>query len=108
MEKGNGGIADMGNMEHTPVVKEVTKYHMGKVHGNAKRNEEMVMNYLKLLANGIVKKRLSPHEAHIIRERKKRLENCNRFWSMETYEAQNPCLRMSACHHSEVASIFFF
>ena len=79
----------MGNMEHTPVVKEVTKYHMGKVHGNAKRNEEMVMNYLKLLANGIVKKRLSPHEAHIIRERKKRLENCNRFWSMETYEASH-------------------
>lgn len=34
------------------------------------------------------------------------------FWkpqtSMETDEAQNPCLRMSACHHSEVASIFFF
>ena len=50
----------MESMEHTPIVKEVTKHHMGKVHGNAKRNEEMVMNYLKLLANGIVKKRLSP------------------------------------------------
>ena len=89
MEKGNGGIVNMESMEHTPIVKEVTKHHMGKVHGNAKRNEEMVMNYLKLLANGIVKKRLSPHEAHIIRERKKRLENCNRFWSMETYEASH-------------------
>lgn len=60
----------MENMEHTPIVKEVTKRHMGKVHGNAKRNEEMVMNYLKLLANGIVKKRLSPYEAQVLRERK--------------------------------------
>ena len=79
----------MGNMEHTPVVKEVTQRHMGKVHGNVRRNDEMVMNYLKLLANGIVKKRLSPYEAHVIRERKNRLENCNRFWSMETYEASH-------------------
>ena len=36
----------MGNMEHTPVVKEVTQRHMGKGHGNVMRNDEMVMNYL--------------------------------------------------------------
>ncbi|MEG1270933.1 MAG: protein rep, partial [Ruthenibacterium sp.] len=79
----------METMEHTPVVKEITKCHMGTVHGNVRRNEEMVLNYLKLLANGIVKKRLSPAEIHIMRERKKRLENCNRFWSMEIYEASH-------------------
>ena len=30
MEKGNGGIVNMESMEHTPIVKEVTKHHMGK------------------------------------------------------------------------------
>jgi hypothetical protein len=76
-------------MEHTPIVTEVTKHHMEKTHRNVKRNDEMVLNYLKLLANGIVKKHLSPYEVHVIRQRKKRLENCNRFWSMETYEASH-------------------
>lgn len=76
----------MGTMEQTPLVKELSEQTMSRINGNAARNSTMEYYFLKMLANGIVKKRMPPAEIGTLRSRMKRLQGCNRFWLTDTYE----------------------
>ena len=79
----------MGTMEQTTVVKEMSEYHRKRMYSNIGRNSRIEEYYLKMLAAGIVKKRMPPNEICTMRKRMKRLQNCNKFWSVETYEASH-------------------
>lgn len=79
----------MKEIKTQTVAKEVTQYRREQIYGNVTKNEKVVDCYQRMLANGIVKKRLSPTEIHTMRERMKRIRDCNRFWSVETYEASH-------------------
>ena len=62
----------MGTMEQTPLVKELSDQTMSRINGNATRNSTMEYYFLKMLANGIVKKRMPPAEIGSLRSRMKR------------------------------------
>lgn len=76
----------MKHIEHTPAVRAISQSHRKKIYRNVAHNGKMVEYYQRMLAEGIVNKSLSSSEIHNMRERMKRLQNCNVFWSMETYE----------------------
>ncbi len=77
----------MEELEQKRIAKEIPQYHREKMYRNLIRNERVSEYYLRLLVSGIVKKRLLPTEISAIKKRMKRLEDCNRFWLVETYEA---------------------
>lgn len=79
----------MEEMQSATIAKEISFYRRERMYGNLVRNDKMVECYQKLLVSGIVKKRMSPVEIRTLRERMKRLQNCNRFWSIETYETSH-------------------
>ena len=79
----------MKKRELIPMAKEVPQYCRERIYGNATKNEKVVDCYQRMLANGIVKKRLSDDEIHRMREQMKRIKECNRFWAVETYEASH-------------------
>lgn len=76
----------MEESEQKRIVKEIPKYHREKMYGNLIRNNRISEYYLRLLVSGIVKKRLLPAEISAMKKRMERLESCNRFWLVETYE----------------------
>lgn len=53
---------------------------------NATRNSKMEYYFPKMLANGIVKKRMPPAEIDTLRNRMKRLQGCHKFWLTDTYK----------------------
>lgn len=77
----------MEELKQQRMVKEIPKYHREKMYGNLIRNNRISEYYLRLLVSGIVKKRLLPAEVSAMKKRMKRLEDCNRFWLVEAYEA---------------------
>ncbi|MBQ7679536.1 MAG: protein rep, partial [Butyrivibrio sp.] len=76
----------MRTMEQTELVKQLSNTSMERINGNAARNSTMEYYFLKMLANGIVKKRMPPAEIGSLRNRMKRLQGCNKFWLTDTYE----------------------
>lgn len=79
----------MKEMESMPVVREISQYTRQKVYGNVIRNENMVYYYKLMLVEGIIKKRMTEDERCRLRSKIQRLENCNRFWSVEVYPSSN-------------------
>lgn len=76
----------MEHIKQTDLVKQLSTNTIERMSGNAVRNSKMEYYFLKLLANGIVKKRMSKAEITQLRNRLKRLQGCNKFWLTETYE----------------------
>ncbi len=79
----------MEAFRHQAMAKELSLTYRERIWRNINRNSKMVEYHKKLLAEGIVKKRLTPAEIHSMRERMKRIEGCNKFWLTETYEASH-------------------
>lgn len=77
----------MEEIKQKRIVKEIPEYHREKMYGNIIRNNRISEYYLRLLVSGIVKKRLLPAEISVMKKKMKRLEDCNKFWMVETYEA---------------------
>ena len=74
-------------METVTQVKKISQQHRERVYGNARRNATMIYYYQRMIADSVVKKRGSPDEIRIMKSQLKRLQECNRFWVTETYEA---------------------
>jgi hypothetical protein len=66
-------------------VKEVSLSHRVNVSVNAAKNREII-DYYQLMAVVAVRKKTPRREVDVILSRKKRMENCNKFWQMEVYE----------------------
>jgi len=64
-------------------VREVTPLYMENALTNKKYNRDVIENYSKLAAVAIVTKACN---LNAMRNRRKRLINCNRYWRMEVYE----------------------
>ncbi len=79
----------MKNSEQNNHVKEITQYHRKNMYNNSAKNNSIVEHYKRMLVAGIIKKRMPVSEINILRNRMKRIENCNRFWSVETYETNH-------------------
>lgn len=79
----------MEEIRQTKTVKEILPYHKAKMYGNTIRNNRISEYYLRLLVSGIVKKQLLPDEITKIKKRMERLDGCNKFWTVETYEASH-------------------
>ena len=76
----------MEAIKQTTLVKQMSNRSIERMSGNTIRNNTMEYYFLKLLANGIVKSRMSQAEINQLRNRMKRLQGCNKFWLTETYE----------------------
>ena len=76
----------METIIQTPLVREISTTGIERMSSNAARNSKMEYYFLKMLANGIVKKRMPPAEINTLRNRMKRLQGCHKFWLTETYE----------------------
>lgn len=79
----------MKEIESVTIAKEFPQCYREKLYGNTARNNRMVEYYQKMLVIGIVKKRMSPTEINTTRERMRRLNNCNKFWTTATYETSH-------------------
>ena len=69
-----------------PFVRELPNSRIERMSRNASRNSKMEYYFLKMLANGIVKKRMPPAEIDTLRNRMKRLQGCHKFWLTDTYK----------------------
>lgn len=80
-------------------VNEVSPFYPKRVSANAMSNGDIIWNYKKLMATAIVNK-APRHIIKNIMNRKDRLENCNNFWQMETYEQSKVkrLLKTNSCH----------
>lgn len=76
----------METIKQTPLVKELSDYTIKYMNNTVNRNQTIEYYFLKMLANGIVKKRMSLTEINLLRKRMKRLQGCNKFWLTDTYE----------------------
>lgn len=76
----------METIKQTPLVKELSDYTIKYMNNTVNRNQTIEYYFLKMLANGIVKKRMSITEINLLRKRMKRLQGCNKFWLTDTYE----------------------
>lgn len=68
------------------VVKELAPLRMEKVSENMKSNREIVENYGKMIAASVIAKE-PQHKIASMRNRRNRMESCNKFWLTETYES---------------------
>ena len=71
------------------IVKELSQNHREKMYRNITSNDQIEEYYTRMLVSGIIKNRMPPTEISTLRNRLKRLENCNKFWLVETYEASH-------------------
>lgn len=74
-------------METTTQVKELT--HKERLGKHELEIEYMVSRYWRVAYTSVVNKLLPQSEIRPIGKRAERLDNCNRFWTTETYEASH-------------------
>jgi len=76
----------METIKRAPLVRELPNTRIERMSRNAVQNSKMEYYFLKMLANGIVKKRMPPAEIDTLRNRMKRLQGCHKFWLTDTYK----------------------
>ncbi len=79
----------MKSIEQNIIAKEFSQSYREKIYKNTTQNNQIVEYYKRFLVEEILKKEKSPSEINVLRNRMKRIENCNRFWFTETYESSH-------------------
>ena len=80
-------------------VREVSLSYRKNVFNNVKRNNEILIYYMSMIA-AAVKSKAPQRDIASMTKRWKRLERCNQFWQIETYQASRVkvLLKTYLCH----------